>query len=217
MGHVSHLEPDRCAQQPEARPSAFDLRLGVNALKVHSRREAQVELLCLWVARQLGAGELARQKLGGAARAEFVIPGVEAELGLDGAWVIGRRPLRHRPLAALPDPIPVDFYGEIAFRSARPSPDGRWHLRPQQPVGHGLHDLLPDRSDRSRPASACGTFPYGDKNTATVGGRYFFQPDGRRPADLPLADSAGHVHGVLRGEALRGALRDVRGSPDSRG
>jgi hypothetical protein len=164
----------------------FDLRLGVNAVKVHIPVEKLGWNFYAYGLLDNSAPANTLGKLGGAARAEFVIPGVKAELGLDGAWVIGRRPRYGIDLSLpFPDPIPVDFYGEIAFRSAHDFT--QWSVNgtfdPNNPLGTGFTANYPTGVTAQASFGLSSTFPYNDKNTATVGMEYFFNPMG---VDQPI-------------------------------
>jgi hypothetical protein len=109
---------DYLNSQPRDPFNPFDVRLGVNMVKVH----VPIEKLG-WnfygygLFDNIGANnsQLTLGNLGGALRAEFVV--WQAELGLGAVWMNGRRP---RYAADLSLPIgPFDVYGEIAIRSGR--------------------------------------------------------------------------------------------------
>lgn len=104
--------------QPRDPFNPFDVRLGVNMVKVH----VPIEKLG-WnfygygLFDNIGANnsQLTLGNLGGALRAEFVV--WQAELGLGAVWMNGRRP---RYAADISLPIgPFDVYGEIAIRSGK--------------------------------------------------------------------------------------------------
>lgn len=104
--------------QPRDPFNPFDVRLGVNMVKVH----VPIEKLG-WnfygygLFDNIGTGnsQLTLGNLGGALRAEFVV--WQAELGLGAVWMNGRRP---RYAADISLPIgPFDVYGEIAIRSGK--------------------------------------------------------------------------------------------------
>lgn len=154
----------------------FDVRLGVNALKVH----VPVESLG-WNFYGFGlldsngpAGTLGR--LGGALRAEFVLG--SAELGLGGAWVDGRRPRYAVDLSTALGPF--DVYGEIAFRS------GADFVRFGFPDGIDEAELLRTRVRVERgggvvpfvTAGASYQLSYGEKYTAFLTAEYFHNPIG---------------------------------------
>lgn len=96
----------------------FDVRLGVNMVKVH----VPVEKLgwnfyAYGIFDNIGVGnsQLTIGNLGGALRAEFVV--WQAELGLGAIWQNGRRP---RYAVDLSLPLgPFDVYGEVALRDGR--------------------------------------------------------------------------------------------------
>lgn len=104
--------------QPRDPFNPFDVRLGINMVKVH----VPVEKLG-WnfygygLFDNIGAGntQLTLGNVGGALRAEFVV--WQAELGLGAVWQNGRRP---RYAADVSLPIgPFDVYGEVAIRSGQ--------------------------------------------------------------------------------------------------
>lgn len=109
---------DYLNSQPRDPFNPFDVRLGVNMVKVH----VPVEKLGwnfygygLFDNIGLGNSQLTLGNLGGALRAEFVV--WQAEIGLGGVWQNGRRP---RYAADISLPIgPFDVYGEVAIRSGR--------------------------------------------------------------------------------------------------
>lgn len=109
---------DYLNSQPRDPFNPFDIRLGVNMVKVH----VPVEKLGwnfygygLFDNIAVGANQLTLGNVGGALRAEFVV--WKAELGVGGVWQNGRRP---RYSADLSLPVgPFDVYGEVALRSGR--------------------------------------------------------------------------------------------------
>ncbi|MBL8917697.1 MAG: hypothetical protein JNJ54_02460 [Myxococcaceae bacterium] len=109
---------DYLNSQPRDPFNPFDVRLGVNMVKVH----VPVEKLGwnfygygLFDNIGVGNSQLTLGNLGGALRAEFVV--WQAELGLGAVWMNGRRP---RYAADISLPIgPFDVYGEVAIRSGR--------------------------------------------------------------------------------------------------
>lgn len=104
--------------QPRDPFNPFDVRLGVNMVKVH----VPIEKLG-WnfygygLFDNIGAGnsQLTLGNLGGALRAEFVV--WQAELGVGAVWMNGRRP-RYGVDLSLPLG-PFDVYGEVALRDGR--------------------------------------------------------------------------------------------------
>lgn len=109
---------DYLNSQPRDPFNPFDVRLGVNMVKVH----VPIEKLG-WnfygygLFDNIGTGnsQLTLGNLGGALRAEFVV--WQAELGVGAVWMNGRRP---RYAADISLPIgPFDVYGEIAIRSGK--------------------------------------------------------------------------------------------------
>jgi hypothetical protein len=104
--------------QPRDPFNPFDVRLGVNMVKVH----VPIEKLG-WnfygygLFDNIGTGnsQLTLGNVGGALRAEFVV--WQAELGFGAVWNNGRRP---RYAADVSLPIgPFDVYGEVALRDGR--------------------------------------------------------------------------------------------------
>lgn len=104
--------------QPRDPFNPFDVRLGVNMVKVH----VPIEKLG-WnfygygLFDNIGAGnnQLTLGNVGGALRAQFVV--WQAELGIGAVWQNGRRP---RYAADVSLPIgPFDVYGEVALRDGR--------------------------------------------------------------------------------------------------
>ncbi len=104
--------------QPRDPFNPFDVRLGVNMVKVH----VPIEKLG-WnfygygLFDNIGTGnnQLTLGNLGGALRAEFVV--WQAELGVGAVWMNGRRP-RYGVDLSLPVG-PFDVYGEVALRDGR--------------------------------------------------------------------------------------------------
>lgn len=154
----------------------FDLRLGVNAIKVH----VPIEKLG-W--NFYGYGLLDNNgaantigKLGGGIRGEFVLG--PAELGLDGAWVEGRTPRYGVDLSAALGPI--DVYGDVAFRS------GQDFLiydvnEGVDPRTNPLGAFTPKRLHGPVVQATMGVayaFNYTDKNTLTIGAEYFYNRPG---------------------------------------
>ncbi|MDP1918184.1 MAG: hypothetical protein Q8L14_18210 [Myxococcales bacterium] len=104
--------------QPRDPFNPFDVRLGVNMVKVH----VPIEKLG-WnfygygLFDNIGTGnnQLTLGNVGGALRAQFVV--WQAELGIGAVWQNGRRP---RYAADVSLPIgPFDVYGEVALRDGR--------------------------------------------------------------------------------------------------
>lgn len=104
--------------QPRDPFNPFDVRLGVNMVKVH----VPIEKLgwnfygyALFDNIGTGNNQLTLGNVGGALRAQFVV--WQAELGIGAVWQNGRRP---RYAADVSLPIgPFDVYGEVALRDGR--------------------------------------------------------------------------------------------------
>ncbi len=109
---------DYLNSQPRDPFNPFDVRLGVNMVKVHVPIEKlgwNFYAYGLFDNIGVGNNQLTLGNLGGAVRAEFVV--WQAELGIGGIWQKGRRP---RYAVDLSLPIgPIDVYGEVAIRDAR--------------------------------------------------------------------------------------------------
>jgi hypothetical protein len=175
--------------QPRDVLNPFDVRLGVNMVKLH----VPVESLGwnfygygLLDAVSVSSSGITVDQLGGAARAEFVLG--PAELGLDGLWQKGRRPRYGVDLSAALGPI--DFYAEVAFR------DSRDFVLFDYPKDLTLDNLVSKFGDIQsyRPkngdtrfgaqvmALASGglswQFNYTEKNTAVLALEYFYNPAG---------------------------------------
>lgn len=202
----------------------FDVRLGVNMVKVH----VPVEKLGwnfygygLFDNIGVGNSQLTIGNVGGALRAEFVV--WQAELGLGAIWQNGRRP---RYAVDLSLPIgPVDVYGEVALR------DGRDFVLTRAPSGltfqkfidagtnaglrqaflqEDFNTALTDELSKIDVSIGRGTgvmaqvsggvswqFNYTDKNSGVLAAEYFYNPAGY---SNPIEYQAGLfvAQGVLR-------------------
>lgn len=163
----------------------FDVRLGVNMVKVH----VPIEKLG-W--NFYGYGLLDNNgpanlmgKLGGALRAEFLLG--PAEVGLGGVWGSNRRP-RYAVDVSMPLG-PIDVYGEAAFRSATGTtqvnlpngvnPDDPFHSEWEKVDGSGLWTQAV--------GGASWMFNYTDKNSGVLSLEYYFNQLGyRSPAESAL-------------------------------
>jgi len=104
--------------QPRDALNPFDVRLGVNMVKVHVPVESlgwNFYAYGLLDAVNVTSSGVTLEQLGGAVRAEFVLG--PAELGLGGVWQQGRRPRYGVDLSTALGP--VDVYAEVALRDAR--------------------------------------------------------------------------------------------------
>ncbi len=161
----------------------FDLRLGVNAVKVH----VPIEKLG-W--NFYGYGLLDNNgaantlgKLGGGVRGEFVFG--PAELGVDGAWVDGRRPRYGVDLSTALGP--VDIYADVAFRSGYDFTVFKETgvvdpMHPERAFSQGTLNGVTVQST----LGVAYAFNYTDKNTLTVGAEYFYNPAGASKPELYL-------------------------------
>jgi hypothetical protein len=196
---------DYLNSQPRDPFNPFDVRLGVNMVKVH----VPIEKLGwnfygygLFDNIAPGANQLTIGNLGGAVRAEFVV--WQAELGVGAIWQRGRRP---RYAVDLSLPLgPVDVYGEVALR------DGRDFVITRAPatttfdtfikageeaglrnafLGEDFLTAYSDELSKSNVSIGRGTgflaqvsgglswqFNYTDKNFGILAAEYFFNPAG---------------------------------------
>lgn len=171
--------------QPRDALNPFDARLGVNMVKVH----VPVESLG-WNFYGYGildnidvssaAPYVSIDRLGGAARAEFVVG--PAEIGLGGVWMKGRRPRYALDVSSALGPF--DVYAEAAFR------DGRDFLRfdvpsdlaPQDIPAHALSIAASAHHPTDLVVQVSGglswQFNYTEKNFAVLAAEYFYNPMG---------------------------------------
>ncbi|MBL8953801.1 MAG: hypothetical protein JNK82_23700 [Myxococcaceae bacterium] len=159
----------------------FDLRLGVNALKLHLPIEKLGWNFYAYGLLDNNGPASTLGQLGGAGRAEFVIPKVRAEVGFDAAFVQGRRPRYGIDISfPLPDPIPVDLLGEVAFRDGRDFTVRR--LRDGvDPTMNPLGFYTQEQGSGVVAQVAVGAqvaIPFLDINVLTVGVEYFYNPVG---------------------------------------
>jgi hypothetical protein len=180
---VSHIwyPTDFLNSQPRDALNPFDVRLGVNMVKVH----VPVESLGwnfygygLLDSVTIGANGITLDQLGGALRAELVLG--PAELGLGAVWQKGRRPRYGADLSSAVGP--VDLYAEAALR------DGRDFLTFQYPSDLTADNALSrlDSIVAQRPQGVVAQisgglswqFNYTDKNSAILGVEYFYNPVG---------------------------------------
>jgi hypothetical protein len=195
----------------------FDLRLGVNALKVH----VPVESLG-WNFYGYGlldnngpANQLA--KLGGAARAEIVIPYLKAEVGLDGAWVSGKFPRYGIDISMpLPDPIPIDVYAEVAFRSARDFTryNVTGNFDPNMPLMATVDIERPTGLTAQVSGGISTTIPYNDKNTLSIALEYFYNPMGVDKPIYPLLFLTNQYTAFYAAQHYAGASITAAGLPN---
>ncbi len=154
----------------------FDQRLGVNMVKVHVPVESLGWNFYGYGLLDANGPASTLGNVGGAARAEFVLG--PAELGLDGAWVAGRRPRYGVDLSSSLGPI--DVYGEAAFRSGADYtlfrfPDG---VNGDNPLASRVEAYRGEGYAPQVTAGASYQWAYNDKNTLFVTAEYFFNPYG---------------------------------------
>jgi hypothetical protein len=170
--------------QPRDALNPFDIRLGVNMLKLH----VPVESLGwnfygygIMDAVNITSAGVTIDQLGGAVRGEFVLG--PAEIGVGGIWQKGRRPRYGVDVSSSVGPF--DLYAEAAFRDARDftlfhTPDGLTadnlvanlgNITPYHPDGWG--GLVMQIS-----GGASWQFNYTDKLAAILGVEYYFNPVG---------------------------------------
>ncbi len=191
----------------------FDLRLGVNMVKVHVPVEKQG-----WNFYGYGlldnngpAGTLG--KLGGGLRGEFVLG--PAELGLDAAWVEGRRPRYGVDLSTALGP--VDIYGDVAIRSGKDFVVFRETgiYDPMNPAASFSQGTLSNGITAQATAGIAYAFNYTDKNTLTIGVEYFFNPAGADKPELYLpAIYTGNFTFFYNGQHYLGFFANAPGIPD---
>jgi len=190
----------------------FDLRLGVNAVKVH----VPVEKLG-W--NFYGYGLLDNNgpantlgKLGGGVRGEFVLG--PAELGLDGAWVDGRRPRYGVDLSAALGP--VDVYADVAFRSG--ADFIVYNPNPGASLSDPTSAFTPKRLSGTVVQATGGVayaFNYTEKNTLTVGVEYFYnRPGATNPIQYLPGLYTGNFTFFYNGQNYVGVFASAVGIPE---
>lgn len=167
--------------RPRDALNPFDVRLGVNMVKVHVPVESlgwNFYAYGLMDAVNIGSNGIALGQLGGAVRGEFVLG--PAEIGVGGVWQQGRRPRYAIDVSSAVGP--VDVYAEAAFRDARDFVLFRYpddldatnlvqkisQIEPYRPTG-----LLVQVS-----GGLSWQFNYTDRNFAILGVEYFYNPAG---------------------------------------
>lgn len=167
--------------QPRDALNPFDVRLGVNMVKVH----VPVESLGwnfygygLLDAVNLTAAGMQLQQLGGALRGEFVLG--PAEIGVGAIWQQGRRPRYGIDISSSLGPI--DVYAEAAFRDARDFVLFRYPGElTQEDLLRRVGDIEAYRPEGLLVQVSGGfswQFNYTDKNFAILGAEYFYNPAG---------------------------------------
>lgn len=167
--------------RPRDALNPFDVRLGVNAVKVHVPIESlgwNFYAYGLLDGVNVTSTGLKLNQLGGALRGEFVLG--PAELGIAGVWQEGRRQRYALDISSALGP--VDVYAEAAFR------DGQDFALFDFPADLTDENLLANIGNITSKASprvvvqvsggASFQFNYTDKNFAIVGVEYFYNPVG---------------------------------------
>jgi hypothetical protein len=178
----------------------FDVRLGVNAVKVHVPVESlgwNFYAYGLLDSVNVDSTGLKLKQLGGAVRAEFVIG--PAEIGIGGVWQEGKR---QRYAVDVSTAIgPIDVYAEAAFR------DGQDFTLFSYPEGLNENNLIANIGNITVKPSpkivvqvsggASFQFNYTDKNFAIVALEYFYNPVGYdTPVGYQVQTFAPQVLGV---------------------
>lgn len=167
--------------QPRDALNPFDVRLGVNMIKVH----VPVESLG-WNFYGYGLFDSVNvtnlgqtlDQIGGALRAEIVLG--PAEIGMGGVWQKGRRPRYAIDVSSAIGPL--DVFAEAAFRSGR---DFLKFTIPEEfdlsNVGGALAQIKPYRPEGIVVQVSGGVswqFNYTDKNFGVLTAEYFYNPMG---------------------------------------
>ncbi|MFZ5441677.1 MAG: hypothetical protein ACOZQL_16870 [Myxococcota bacterium] len=167
--------------QPRDALNPFDVRLGVNMVKVH----VPVESLGwnfygygLLDAVNVTSAGVKLEQLGGALRGEFVLG--PAEIGIGGVWQDGRRGRYAVDVSSAVGPF--DVYAEAAFRDARdftlfryPSDLTQDNLL--QKIGE-IEAYTPEGVMVQVSGGVGWQFNYTDKNFAILNVEYFYNPAG---------------------------------------
>ncbi|HEY1088174.1 MAG TPA: hypothetical protein VGE37_10785, partial [Archangium sp.] len=167
--------------QPRDALNPFDVRLGVNMVKVHVPVESlgwNFYAYGLLDAVNVTSSGVTLEQLGGAVRGEFVLG--PAEIGIGGVWQQGRRP--RYAIDASTALGPFDLFAEAAFRDAR---DFTLFRYPTDLTDENFLQKL-GQIEAYRPegvmvqvsGGATFQFNYTDKNFAIAGVEYFYNPAG---------------------------------------
>lgn len=201
-------------QTPRDPLAPFDLRPGINAVKVH----VPIESLG-WNFYGLGLLDNAGPaniigNLGGALRAELLI--WKAELGLSGVWVNKRTPRYGIDLSM---PIgPIDIYGEVAFRSARDFHKWRFtqdfdQIDWSNPIA-AIEDYRESGITIQTTGGVSFSFNYTDTTTLTIGAEYFYnRPGYTNPALHPWLLYTGEFTPLYLGQHYVGLFVLAPGLP----
>ncbi|MEW6433502.1 MAG: hypothetical protein AB1730_18505 [Myxococcota bacterium] len=167
--------------RPRDALNPFDVRLGVNMVKVHVPVESlgwNFYAYGLMDAVTVDANGITVGELGGALRGEFVLG--PAEIGIGGVWQQGRRPRYAIDVSSAVGPF--DVYAEAAFRDAR---DFVLFRYPDDLNGDNLVQKLAE-VEPYRPTGLLvqvsgglsWQFNYTDKNFGILTAEYFYNPAG---------------------------------------
>ncbi len=169
----------------------FDLRLGINAVKVHFPIESLGwNFYGFGLLDNSGPANTLGQ-LGGALRGEILVG--PAEVSLSAAWVNGRRP-RYSIDASTPIGG-FDVYAEVSFRDGRDFTRLRERDPTLDPPGASPVDFPSERLEGIQLPTTAGIsfrFNYTDATELMLGVEYFYNPAG---ASKPIF----HVPAVLNG------------------
>lgn len=167
--------------QPRDAFNPFDVRLGVNMVKVHVPIESlgwNFYAYGLLDAVNITSAGVQLKQLGGAVRGEFVLG--PAEIGIGGVWQEGRRQRYAIDVSTALGPF--DVYAEAAFRDARDFVRYEYpsDLNDENVVANA-GNITAHRDDGVMVQVSGGTsfqFNYTDKNMAIVSVEYFYNPAG---------------------------------------
>lgn len=194
----------------------FDLRLGVNAVKVHVPIESLGWNFYGFGLLDNDAPDTNPSQLGkvsGALRAEFVFK--QTEIGLDGVWALGRRPRYGVDVSSALGP--VDVYVDVAFR------DGRdftvWkeaaNVDPSTPLAGRFEATTLEGIQAQVTAGLAWQVNYTDNNMLVVGGEYFYNPAGYDSATLyPWLAFSNQLQFFYTGRHYAGVFVSAPGLPD---
>lgn len=167
--------------QPRDALNPFDVRLGVNMVKVHVPIESlgwNFYAYGLMDAVNLTSSGVTIDQLGGAVRGEFVLG--PAELGIGGVWQKGRRPRYAIDLSSAIGPF--DVFAEAAFRDARDFTLFRYpnDLNEDNLLAKfgSIEAYRPEGVMVQVSGGLTYQFNYTDKNFAVAGVEYFYNPAG---------------------------------------
>jgi hypothetical protein len=188
--------------QPRDALNPFDVRLGVNMVKVHVPIESlgwNFYAYGLLDAVNLTSSGVQLKQLGGALRGEFVLG--PAEIGVGGVWQEGRR---GRYAVDVSAPIgPFDVFAEAAFRDARDFvlfryPSDLTTENFLSKIGQ-IEAYRPEGVMVQVSGGATFQFNYTDKNFGIVGLEYFYNPAGY---DNPIGYQVKTFAPTLLGQTL---------------